>query len=64
MQVNPEQVGPGSHASTAAHTVERIMDDAGMTYISKVLRVKRLSLDVRNTHGLESDCKLSANSIV
>lgn len=58
------QVDPDNHGTATASTVGRVIEDVGMTYLSKVFSVGRFSLDVRNAHGLEPDCKLSVNTIV
>lgn len=58
------QVDPDNHASTTANTaVSRVIGEVGVTYLTKAFRVGRLSFDVRNAHGLVSECKLPANAI-
>ena len=59
------QVDPDNHASTTANTVvSRVVGEVGVTYLTKVFRVGRISFDVRNACGLVSECKLPANAIV
>jgi hypothetical protein len=53
-----------NHVTATANNVERVAEDVRMTYLSKTFGVGRFSLDVRNTHGLEPDCKLPVNTIV
>jgi len=58
------QAKPDSHVIATATTVERVVGDDGMTYLSKAFSVERFSLNVSNTHGLEPDCNISVNTIV
>jgi len=58
------QARPDHQVIATATTVEHVVGDGGMTYLSKAFSVERFSLDVNNTHDLEPDCKTSVNTIV
>lgn len=58
------QAKPDHHVTATATTIERVVGDGGMTYLSGAFSVEGFSLDASNTHGLEPDCNISVNTIV